>query len=300
MALYFLGSPRFELEGAAFELRRRKVLALLVYLAVTAQRHSREILIELLYPKQDRKRARSDFRQTLSLLKSTIGGNWLRVERNSLALPAGRDLWIDVHEFRRLIVESRQLDRDGNELEAANLLTKAAALYRGEFLSGFYLKDSYAFDEWQFFEQESLRREYAFALERLSEIYNTRGELELAIDYGRKWLSLDSLDEAVHRHLMQLYSLSGQRTAALRQYKKCKALLEKELGEAPDEETDRLREKIQTGQVAPEGQRTDQPLGIFRREFLFSSLQMSMEAFDPPAAGRKRKRRIWLSARILS
>ncbi len=71
--LYFLGSPRVYLDRATVEINRRKVLALLAYLAVTAQRHSRDELAELLYGKQDREHAQANLRQTLSLLRNAIG-----------------------------------------------------------------------------------------------------------------------------------------------------------------------------------------------------------------------------------
>ena len=259
LALYLLGPPRFKLDGAAFELKRRKVLALFVYLAVTAQPHSREVLTALLYPEQDRSRARSDFRQTLSILNGTIGEGWLSIDRKTISLPARSGLWIDVHEFRRLIEESRKPDREGTKSEIGKLLVEATHLYRSEFLSGFYLKDSPDFDEWQFFEQESLQQEYILILERLVEIYGARGEFKPAIYYGRIWLSIDPLDEAVHRLLMRLYSLAGQRAAALRQYKKCTSVLEKEFGVAPDQDTEKLHKEIQSGQLVAGGLRPDFP-----------------------------------------
>ena len=54
LALYFLGPPLVNLDGASVEINRRKVLSLLIYLAVTAQRHSRDELAELLERYPDR------------------------------------------------------------------------------------------------------------------------------------------------------------------------------------------------------------------------------------------------------
>lgn len=56
------------------------------------------------------------------------------------------------------------------------LLTEAAALYRGDFLADFILRDVPTFDDWQFFETEILRREPASALERLARGHGQRGE----------------------------------------------------------------------------------------------------------------------------
>lgn len=250
LVLQFLGPPRIELDGNAIRPQRRKVLALLIYLAVTAKPHSREVLTELLFPRQDRSRAQAGFRQVLSILKTTIGEDWLAIDRFSVALPQ-QNVDTDLLTFRQLINRSYVLSHRGSELEAANLLTEAVRLYHGEFLSGFYLRDSPGFDDWQFFEQESIDQEYASSLEHLVEIHSARREYELAIKYGRSWLSLNPLDEGVHCYLMQLYSLAGQNSAARRQYEKCRTILRKELGETPSPDTERLLQKIQANQSTP-------------------------------------------------
>ena len=46
-------------------------------------------------------------------------------------------------------------------------LSAATEPYRDDFLVGFILRDSPAFDEWQFFETEGLRKELSAALARL-------------------------------------------------------------------------------------------------------------------------------------
>jgi len=97
-------------------------------------------------------------------------------------------------------------------------LTEAISLYRDDFLAGFTLRDSPGFDEWQFFQTECLRQEFATALERLAQAYTGQGAYERAIVYARRWLSLEPLHESAHRYLMRLYAESGQRVAALRQY----------------------------------------------------------------------------------
>jgi predicted ATPase/DNA-binding SARP family transcriptional activator len=244
LALHLLGPPRFQLDKTAISFPRRKVAALLIYLAVTAEAHSREVLIDLLFPKQSRSRARGDFRSTLSVLKKSIGNSWLRIDGSTIYLKAENDLWVDVHEFRAQVADQSLKTPDPKE--RAQALTAAIRLYRGDFLSGFYLRDSVEFDEWQFLEQEDLRRDYASALRQLVMLLEDRGDLETAIKYGRRWLALDPLEEAVHRQLMRMYVAAGNRTLALRQYEKCREILEKELGENPEEETEELGRAIRS------------------------------------------------------
>ena len=107
LVLHFLGSPRVRIDGVAVQIERRKALALLAYLAVTAQRHSRDELSELLYGRQDRKRARANLRHTLSILRRAIGGDRLGADRLGVWLHRGKELWIDVAEFRRHLRNGR-------------------------------------------------------------------------------------------------------------------------------------------------------------------------------------------------
>jgi DNA-binding SARP family transcriptional activator len=84
LKLSFLGSPRIERGGIAVELKLRKSIALLAYLVVTGQRHSRDALAELLYAEKDRTDSRSDVRRALSVLRGAIGGEFLESDRNSV------------------------------------------------------------------------------------------------------------------------------------------------------------------------------------------------------------------------
>ena len=246
LTLHLLGPPRIQLDGSVISIPRRKVVALLVYLAVTAKGHSREVLIDLLFPKQSRARARADFRNTLSVLKHRIGQQWLETDGTTIGLAAGEDLWVDVHEFRSMTAgNAGSTATDAGGPTISRLIT-AVDLYGGDFLSGFYLRDSPGFDQWQFLELENLRIEYASALEQLVKMLGQQEEFNAALDYGRKWLAVDPFEEAVHRELIRLYAAAGHRTLALRQYEKCKEVLKQELGERPEDQTEFLVENIRS------------------------------------------------------
>jgi predicted ATPase/DNA-binding SARP family transcriptional activator len=239
LKIYLLGPPRVELADAVLCFPRRKVLALLAYLAMTATTHSRDVLAELLYPRTDRAHARANLRQTISHLQSILGKDWLITDRNGVCLPPTRQRWIDVDDYRRLVKQAAMSDN------AALLLRRAARLYRGEFLSGFYLRDSPAFEDWQLFQAEDLRQEQAVVLARLVEDHQLRGKYWQALAYCRSCLELDPLDEAVHRRLMSIYALCGMWASALKQYIRCRAILDRELGEIPEAETESLYAEIQ-------------------------------------------------------
>lgn len=84
LALFLFGSPRIELEGAPVEVNRRKAVALVAYLAVTAESHSRDALATLLWPDYDQSQARATLRRTLSVLNQLLG-QWLNIEREAVS-----------------------------------------------------------------------------------------------------------------------------------------------------------------------------------------------------------------------
>ncbi len=254
LRLLLLGPPRIERDGRPIEVDTRKAIALMVYLAVTRQPHSREALATLLWPEYDQARAHAALRRTLSSLNKALGGYGLTVDREAVSLDPDASVWLDVHQFHERLTECQTHRHPLTEVcpDCLKPLTAAAALYRDDFLAGFSLRDSPGFDDWRFFQSEGLRRELAGALERLMRGHSARREYEPAIQYARRWLALDSLHEPAQRQLMQLYAAAGQHAAALRQYRECVRVLEEELGVPPLEETTRLYEaiKAQRGQGA--------------------------------------------------
>jgi DNA-binding SARP family transcriptional activator len=184
--LYLLGSPHVEFEGEPFEIRRRKAMALLLYLAVQGERQPRDALAALLWPENSQQSAHKAFRRDLSELNLALERDWLDTDRTSVGLRAG--FWLDVTQFQRYLAQ---------ESADPESLMAAANLYRDDFLTGFTLPDCPAFDEWQFFQSESLRHAFASALERLVEILNSQANYEQAIAYARRRLALDPLHEPV-------------------------------------------------------------------------------------------------------
>jgi len=246
LRLYFLGPPRVALAGASIDLKRRKTLALLIYLAVSGQPHSRDALATLFWPDLDQKRARAYLRRDLAILNTGLGSQWLETGRETVELRREPGLWLDVSHFRHLLAAGQSHDHPPESAcaDCLPLLTEAAALYSNDFLAGFSLTDSAEFDDWQFFQAESLRQELAELLKRLVAGLSTQGSYEMAIPQARRWAALDPLHEPARRQLIRVYDQAGQPAAALRQYEEYVKLLEEELGLPPEEETTTLYEAI--------------------------------------------------------
>jgi DNA-binding SARP family transcriptional activator/predicted Ser/Thr protein kinase len=253
LKLFLLGPPRLERDGVPLELDRRKNVALIAYLAVTGESHTREALVTLLWPELEPSRTRAGLRRNLSMLRKALGGEWLIVDREIVGTDPDADFWLDVDQFRHLLQAGQEHNHPEADVcpDCLTNMAQAVELYRGDFLEGFTLRDSPTFDEFQFFQTEGLRRELASALEQLVRGHSAQGAFESAIRYARRWLALDPLHEPVHRHLMQLYAWSGQRAAALRQYTECKRVLQEELGVESEEETTQLYQAIKEKRHPP-------------------------------------------------
>ncbi len=246
LKIYLLGLPRVEIDDQPVEISRRKALALLAYLAMTRQAHSREVLATLLWPDVEPGRAYAYLRTALWTLNKALGETWITADREVVELDPAGALWVDACHF-----EARLRDAaTGDPRFRVAGLAEAAALYQDDFLAGFMLPDSPAFDEWQFFERERLRQQFGQTLDDLVEGQVSLGHFETAIPYAQRRLALDTLHEPAHRQLMRLYAWTGQWSAALRQYQQGAALLAHELGTEPDAETRELFHAIQERQVA--------------------------------------------------
>jgi DNA-binding SARP family transcriptional activator len=245
--LYLLGSPYIERDGREAPVDTRKAIALLAYLAVTGHRQSRDTLAALFWPENDDSGARAALRRTLSTLNKAVDGVGVVADRQSLGFERSPEAWLDVDAFDDRVEQAAS----SSGSQALDHLTEAVALYQGDFLEGFHLRDSVEFDNWQYVQAEHYRRRIAQAFERLVDLHDARREVATAIDYAQRWKVLDPMHEPAHRRLMMLYAQNNQRAMALRQYRECVQVLDRELGVAPLEETTRLYEMIKENRVPP-------------------------------------------------
>lgn len=169
LKLFLFGPPRLERAGRPLTISRRKVLAMLGYLAATCQPHGRDALATLLWPESGQRTARGNLRRTLYRLTQAAGDDLLAVSADTISLNPQADLWLDVDQGSRLVEAALPSQPPANDLtaEALSTLAEAAVLYTADFLAGFTLPDCPEFDEWQFFQAEGLRQLLARVLEQL-------------------------------------------------------------------------------------------------------------------------------------
>jgi DNA-binding SARP family transcriptional activator len=241
----------------------QKARALLAYLISQPDRvFSREQLAGLLWPERDQEAARHALRQAIYNLRSAlpetgdksplIVSNSLGIQLNPLA-----GIWTDVAHFEEALRRGRKRDSfDPHQLSTA------AQLYRGDFLTGFYVKNSEAFEEWLVTEQERLRESAIEGLRTLIDIYSRRGEYRIGIHFARRLMAIEPLSEEVCRDLMRMCSRAGRRNLALAEYERFHKRLQSELGVDPLRETRELYQAIlQESSVLAAPAEDDLPVG---------------------------------------
>ena len=246
LQLRLLGTPEVTIDqNSVIEGLSGKAQAALYYLAVTGQTHTRPALAGLLWGDLPEAAARANLRRVLVDLRQSVG-DYLEIERQTVGFAAGREVWADVVDLTSGIGEASSpvnVDR----------LQQAVALYRGDFLAGFYVRDAPDFESWAAAERERLRELVIQALYTLADHHTQQAEWTEGITATRRVLALEPWREEAHRQLMLLLARSGQRSAALAQFETCRQILEEELGVDPGAETKRLYERIRDEDLSSAG-----------------------------------------------
>jgi DNA-binding SARP family transcriptional activator len=220
-----------------------KSLELFCYLLLNRdQYHNRETLAGLLWDSNSTSQSKKYLRQALWQLQNILQDDSnapdhpiLLIEPEWIRVNPEADLWIDVVEFEAAYKKAHGLQGWQLDAEALRALQHATQIYSDDLLLGWY-------QDWALFERERLQNMFLSILDKLMVYCEAHGEYEEGIHYGTRILSFDRAHERTHQCLMRLYYLSGDRTAALRQYLRCEQALKEELGVEPARRTQELYE----------------------------------------------------------
>ncbi|MGH9888769.1 MAG: BTAD domain-containing putative transcriptional regulator, partial [bacterium] len=174
---------------------------------------SRDQILGYLWPDGESGAARHSLEQLLHTLRRTLGDS-VFAGVNPIAL--NRDVVrSDVAEFEQA------LSRDD--------FAAAIALYRGPFLSGFYLDNAREFERWVEGERARLGGRYLEALLRLSERAEQNGDLHAAVEWRKRVVEADPLSSRCALQYMRALAAAGDRAAALAHARVHEQLVRQEL-----------------------------------------------------------------------
>ena len=208
------------------------------------QPHHREHLANVLWPEQSAPSSKKYLRKALWQLQGCLSQ---QCENSSEPYIIAEDEWIqlnlspsfhvDTLIFERACEKVREISGSHFSDEQADLISHTVKLYRGDLLQGWY-------QDWCLFKREHFLQMYLNLCDKLIRYCTASGTYESGIAYGNSILTHDRAREHTHRQLMRLHYLSGNRTEAIRQFKRCVQALHDELGVEPARLTETLYQQI--------------------------------------------------------
>jgi DNA-binding SARP family transcriptional activator len=207
----------------------RKARALLAYIALQPQHmQSRHKVAGLLWEYSDEQRARNSLRQTLFAIRQNL--------KKADALHA----LVCTDDVIQLNPESTAVDVSTFECLASRNGTvdwmQMIELYSGDLLDGINTS-GLLFDEWLTRERERLRNIALDVLARFLSRLMHENDLRKATHIALRLLAINPLDEECHRTLMRIYASQKQYGLAIKQFRLCSQLLNRELDVRPEQET---------------------------------------------------------------
>ena len=198
---------------------------MLAYLATARPRgyQSRDALLALFWPDADGETARNRLRQALFQLRKSLGDDAFLTRADHEIAINGEVVQCDAASFDQAFDESRFED--------------ALALYRGEFLAGFFVDDSPEAERWIEEERARRNRNAVEAALKLAEREQQRREFRAAAHWARLAVGLAPYDEHALRTLLKLLDASGEKAAALDAFGEFEKRLAADLDLAPSQET---------------------------------------------------------------
>ncbi|RVU54729.1 BTAD domain-containing putative transcriptional regulator [Anaerosphaera multitolerans] len=217
------GIPQILKDGEKVFFPYAKINALIYYIIINTV-VSRDEIAGLLWPDENEKTAKKNLRNALYQAKKHLDSDFIISPKKSiLVLNEDIDIECDVNLF----TEDPEKNLD---------------LYEGDFLQGFFLKDSDEYEHWitktRNFYQDKFTNVLYQKIEKDIEngIYNN---IEKNIN---KLIQIDEFDERNFRLLMRYFQKTGRAGKVIETYQDLSKLLLNELGVEPDEKTKAIYE----------------------------------------------------------
>jgi DNA-binding SARP family transcriptional activator len=129
---------------------------------------------------------------------------------------------------------------------------EADRLYGGPFLDGFFLDGSGEFERWAETERRRLADRHAQVLESIAVRKSERGDCVGAVSVWRRLAAADPHSARVALGLMRALDDTGDRAGAIRHGAEHAALLDSELGAAPDPDVLAYANRLRTAEASPQ------------------------------------------------
>ena len=234
--IYLVGNMRAVApDGADFLPRGRKTRGLMAFLCLAqGERISRSRLVGLLWDRSGEAQARMSLRQSLSELNSIVNRHvpgLVEIDRESVRLDVSK-CWVDALAILEASADAATHTGSLVEPYSERLL---------EDLDGI----TPSFDQWLTAEgtrfEDRVRKILEAELDRLTE-QNARPEVRAAA--ARRLINFEPTHEGAVRSMMKAFAQMGDRAQAIREFERCRQMLQRMLDLPPSKETVAVYEAI--------------------------------------------------------
>jgi LuxR family transcriptional regulator, maltose regulon positive regulatory protein len=208
----------------------------------------RDQILELLWPGLDPATAQRNFKVTLNALYQVLEPDrdagqesaYIMRDGTVYSLRPGADLSLDAEAFVSAVRHGESLLDKSPEM-GMSLLKEALDQYKGEYLP------EERYETFAAAERERLAVLFLHSADRLSEAYLKVKKASEVVELCQRILDIDNCWERAYCHLMEAYSLLGNRGMLARTYQHCLQTLHRELDVSPAPETEALYQKLIQG-----------------------------------------------------
>jgi LuxR family maltose regulon positive regulatory protein len=194
---------------------------------------SAAVLIDALWPDSEGDAAYHALESALYRLRQLLGArDTVRMEGGKVSLSRDQ-LWVDMWEFEEEL--KRTHDPETNDIDRIGRLRR---LYQGHFLQHESEKP------WLLKARHELRDSLLCAIRDAARDCERARRWEDAANLFRAGIELDSLNEGMYRGLMLCHQQLGDHSEALQAYRRCRELLTRFLGIAPNAKTQALYHSV--------------------------------------------------------
>lgn len=233
-----LSAPTFKIDSRDICFSRKKAAALLIFIICNNRIFYREELAEIFWPNCNSSQSLRSLRTVISELRKLFKDDFFYAEKEKIYIDR-TNLSCDYLKLKTIFSKNKT----HTDME------KVAKLWKGGFLKGFYINNSFPFNEWQRQEEQNIFILYKSLLKTLYNKEIDKKNYPSALKYAIDCLNIDNFDEETHRAIIYIHAITGERKLAYKQYENCCKIINDEFNSVVEEETIELMQKIKSGNI---------------------------------------------------
>ncbi|EFI42688.1 AAA family ATPase [Peptoniphilus sp. oral taxon 386] len=234
----------------------------LVYYILIKKIVSRDEVAGLFWSSSNDERSKVSLRNALHKIRKLFKEEIiLSPNKSTLMLNENIEFEIDVEKFSNNPIEN--LD-----------------LYTGEFMKGFYIKDSADFEYWIIEQRNYYKEQFISNIKKkIKNDFDTKNFKNFENEIN-SLLAVDNFNETAYMYLMKYYKLSGRYDKIINEYYNFQKLMEEELGIYPSDEIETLyNDAIENVNKSKGSNFRDKILEFYDRDYELKIMQENLDNF---------------------